>query len=49
MPDDEQATNSLTHLGAGVGSKVERIKIESDYLRGQIAEELEQGGSHFAL
>ncbi len=48
MPDDEKATNSLTNLGAGVGSKVERIKIESDYLRGQIAEELEQGGSHFA-
>ncbi len=47
MPDDEKKTNSLTHLGAGVGSKVERIKIESDYLRGQIVEELEQGGSHF--
>ncbi len=47
MPDDEKGTNSLTHLGAGVGSKVERIKIESDYLRGQIVEELEQGGSHF--
>ncbi len=47
MPDDEKGTNSLTNLGAGVGSKVERIKIESDYLRGQIAEELEQGGSHF--
>ena len=48
MPDDEKAINSLTNLGAGGGSKVERIKIESDYLRGQIAEELEQGGSHFA-
>ena len=47
MPDDEKGTNSLAHLGVGVGSKVERIKIESDYLRGQIAEELEQGGSHF--
>ncbi len=47
MPDDEKRMNSLTDLGAGVGSKVERIKIESDYLRGQIAEELAQGGSHF--
>jgi len=47
MPDDEKGTNSLTSLGVGVGSKVERIKIESDYLRGQLAEELEQGGSHF--
>ncbi|GAC1396955.1 MAG: NADPH-dependent assimilatory sulfite reductase hemoprotein subunit [Ktedonobacteraceae bacterium] len=48
MPDDEKGMNSLTHLSVGVGSKVERIKIESDYLRGQIAEELEQGGSHFS-
>ncbi len=47
MPGDEQGKNSLTHLGEGVGSKVERIKIESDYLRGQIAEELEQESSHF--
>ena len=47
MPDDEQGKNSLTHLGEGVGSKVERIKIESDYLRGQIVEELEQESSHF--
>ena len=47
MPDDEKRMNSLADLGAGVGSKVERIKIESDYLRGQIAEELAQGGSHF--
>ncbi|GAC1353995.1 MAG: NADPH-dependent assimilatory sulfite reductase hemoprotein subunit [Ktedonobacteraceae bacterium] len=31
-----------------MGSKVERVKMESDYLRGQIAEELAQGGSHFS-
>ncbi len=48
MPDDEKVTNSLTTLGVGVGSKVEQIKLESDYLRGQIVEELEQGGSHFS-
>ncbi len=47
MPDDEKGTNSLKNLGEGVGSKVERIKIESDYLRGHIVEELEQAGSHF--
>lgn len=45
MPDDEKVT--LKNAGEGVGSKVERIKIESDYLRGQITEELEQGGTRF--
>ncbi len=48
MPDDDKVTNSLINLGVGEGSKVEHIKIESDYLRGQIVEELEQGGSHFS-
>ena len=49
MPDDERGVdNSLLSLGEGVGSKVERIKLESDYLRGQIAEEIAQGGSHFS-
>jgi len=49
MPDDEKGVdNSLITLGEGGGSKVERIKLESDYLRGQIAEEIAQGGSHFS-
>ncbi len=49
MPDSDaqEQANTLRDLGAGVGSKVERIKIESDYLRGQIAEELAQDTSRF--
>ncbi|GAC1454852.1 MAG: NADPH-dependent assimilatory sulfite reductase hemoprotein subunit [Ktedonobacteraceae bacterium] len=47
MSDDEKVTSSLIHLGLGAGSKVERIKSESDYLHGHIAEELALGGSHF--
>jgi len=48
MSDYEDSKNSLLALGEGVGSKVERIKIESDHLRGQIREELDQGASHFS-
>lgn len=48
MPDNEGNTPDLLHLGPGEGSKVERIKVESDYLRGRIAEELEAGTTHFS-
>lgn len=47
MSDEERTTNNLVHLGPGVGSKVERVKLESQYLRGQLAEELEQDTTHF--
>ncbi|HZS79128.1 MAG TPA: NADPH-dependent assimilatory sulfite reductase hemoprotein subunit [Ktedonobacteraceae bacterium] len=47
MSDEERTTNNLVHLGPGVGSKVERVKLESKYLRGQLAEELEQDTTHF--
>jgi sulfite reductase (ferredoxin) len=42
------AGNNLLGLGVGGGSKVERIKAESCYLRGAIAEELAQDSSHFS-
>src|SRR5579863_8313495 len=50
MPDsDAQEQKSALHdLGPGVGSKVEHIKIESDYLRGQIVEELAQDTNRFS-
>ena len=50
MPDSDaqEQTSALHDLGPGVGSKVERIKVESDYLRGQIAEELAQDTSRFS-
>ncbi len=38
---------NLLELGTGAGSKVERIKITSDYLHGQIVEELNQDTSRF--
>ncbi|HEV2654824.1 MAG TPA: NADPH-dependent assimilatory sulfite reductase hemoprotein subunit, partial [Ktedonobacteraceae bacterium] len=47
MSDHEDSKNNLIALGEGVGSKVERIKIESAHLRGQIREELEQDTSRF--
>jgi len=46
--NQEEPTNNLLHLGAGEGSKVEHIKIDSHYLRGQIVEELSQPTSRFA-
>src|SRR5579885_2212298 len=48
MAENQEATNDLLHLGAGGGSKVERIKKESRYLRGQIAEELQQESARFS-
>ncbi len=48
MSDHEDAKNNLIALGEGVGSKVERIKIESAHLRGQIREELEQDTARFS-
>jgi sulfite reductase (ferredoxin) len=41
-------TNNLLGLGVGNGSKVEHIKVTSDYLHGQIQEELGQNTSHFS-
>lgn len=48
MAENQEPTNNLRHLGTGVGSKVERIKGGSDYLRGQIVEELKQDNSRFS-
>ncbi|GAC1371204.1 MAG: NADPH-dependent assimilatory sulfite reductase hemoprotein subunit [Ktedonobacteraceae bacterium] len=39
---------NLLELGIGAGSKVERIKITSNYLHGQIVEELNQDSSRFS-
>src|SRR5256886_8530317 len=48
MPEYEDSKNNLIALGEGVGSKVERIKVESNNLRGHIQEELDQDTSHFS-
>jgi sulfite reductase (ferredoxin) len=48
MAENQEPTNNLISLGVGVGSKVERVKKESEYLRGQIAEELQQETSRFS-
>ncbi len=48
MPEYEDSKNNLIALGEGVGSKVERIKVESNNLRGHIREELDQDTSHFS-
>ena len=42
------SSHNLLDLGTGNGSKVEQIKIESNYLRGKIQEELEQPTSRFS-
>jgi len=47
MSDDEKTMNNLADLGRGVGSKGEQIKLESNYLRGQLAEELTEDTTHF--
>lgn len=44
----EKQEHHLLHLGEGEGSKVEHIKQASRRLRGQIVEELQQGGSRFS-
>jgi len=48
MSDHEDTENNLNGLGTGVGSKVERVKSESNHLRGQIAEELSQDTTRFS-
>ena len=48
MSENEKTMNNLADLGPGVGSKVEKIKFESNYLRGQLAEELAEGTTHFS-
>lgn len=45
---DTKPVNNLLALGPGEGSKVEHIKIESDYLRGHIVEELNQDTPRFS-
>lgn len=44
----ENQEHNLLYLGAGGGSKTERIKQESRRLRGRIVEELQQGGTRFS-
>jgi len=48
MADNEEKMGSLIELGPGVGSKVEKIKFESQHLRGQLPEELEEDTTHFS-
>jgi sulfite reductase (ferredoxin) len=49
-PDQDKniPETTILQLGPGEGSKVEHIKITSDYLRGQIVEELEQDTARFS-
>ncbi|HZU00661.1 MAG TPA: NADPH-dependent assimilatory sulfite reductase hemoprotein subunit, partial [Ktedonobacteraceae bacterium] len=46
--EPKETDSTLLHLGPGEGSKVEHIKINSNHLRGQIAEELAQDTTHFS-
>ena len=46
--ENQAAAGDLIHLGVGSGSKIERIKSSSMYLRGQIAEELQQETARFS-
>jgi sulfite reductase (ferredoxin) len=46
--EQNENTKNLLHLGAGGGSKVEHIKVESHHLRGQITEELQGESSRFS-
>src|SRR5438067_4949816 len=46
--DPKETPSTLLHLGPGEGSKVEHIKINSNHLRGQIAEELAQDTTRFS-
>jgi sulfite reductase (ferredoxin) len=48
MTTPEQNAPNLITLGQGEGSKVEKIKVNSRHLRGQLAEELEQDTSRFS-
>ena len=45
--DQEKTPKNLLELGIGAGSKVEQIKITSNYLHGQIVEELSQDTPRF--
>ncbi|HEY7123575.1 MAG TPA: NADPH-dependent assimilatory sulfite reductase hemoprotein subunit [Ktedonobacterales bacterium] len=46
--EPQEQAKHLKGLGPGGGSKVEQIKANSNYLRGQIAEELAQPTIHFS-
>ncbi len=51
MPSDQDQPQTSSHLlaaGPGVGSKVEHIKDTSDYLHGQIAEQLQEDTARFS-
>jgi sulfite reductase (ferredoxin) len=48
MSEHEETTNTLLGLGPGAGSKVEQIKSKSDYLHGQITQELAQDTTRFS-
>jgi sulfite reductase (ferredoxin) len=50
-PEEQESQEQAKHLkglGPGGGSKVEQVKIQSNYLRGQIAKELAQPTTHFS-
>ncbi|HEX4202635.1 MAG TPA: NADPH-dependent assimilatory sulfite reductase hemoprotein subunit [Ktedonobacteraceae bacterium] len=44
--ENNETAKNLLNLGVGEGSKVEQIKANSHYLRGEIAEELQNDSSH---
>lgn len=48
MTENQDASHTLLYLGAGSGSKVERIKNTSGHLRGHIVEELGQKNARFS-
>lgn len=46
-PEQDKNASNLIALGRGEGSKVEHIKFDSNYLRGEISEELQNDASRF--
>ena len=48
VSDAQGTEKTLLDLGPGAGSAVERIKVESRYLRGSLADELAQPTTHFS-
>ncbi len=46
--EPDKPGRDLLTLGPGAGSKVERIKVLSDYLRGDIEAQLQQDTTHFS-
>ena len=45
--EQDEISNTLVRLGLGEGSKVERIKVISDYLHGHLVQELQASSPRF--